>query len=160
MTFINRLRIFFSMDIKIKLLYVEAFIYLGWGRFLKGKQFAKVAPTLGKRMTETTLSFNAEQIQILKDISSSLNIMSRYTFWESRCLVKAIAGMKMLERRRINSTLYLGTGKDENGKLIAHAWLRSGPIFVTGSEGMEKFTVVGKFAKVVSEENKNGENNE
>ncbi|PEL07013.1 lasso peptide biosynthesis B2 protein [Bacillus sp. AFS017336] len=160
MTFINRLRIFFSMDIKIKLLCVEAFVYLGWGRFLKGKQFAKVAPTLGKRMTETSLSFNAEQIQILRDISSSLNIMSRYTVWESKCLVKAIAGMKMLERRRINSTLYLGTGKDENGKLIAHAWLRSGPIFVTGSEGMEKFTVVGKFAKVVSEENKNGENNE
>ena len=42
--------------------------------------------------------------------------MSRYTFWESQCLVKAIAAMKMLERRQIESTLYLGTAKDENGK--------------------------------------------
>ena len=53
----------------------------------------------------------------------------------------------MLEKRGIESTLYLGTAKDESGELIAHAWLRSGPYFVTGAEGMEKFTVVGKFAK-------------
>ena len=73
--------------------------------------------------------------------------MSRHTFWESQCLVKAIAAMKMLERRQIESTLYLGTAKDENGNLIAHAWLRSGPFYITGVEAMEKFTVVSKFAK-------------
>ena len=43
--------------------------------------------------------------------------MSRYTFWESQCLVKAIAGMKMLERRHIESTLYLGTAKDETWEI-------------------------------------------
>ena len=58
--------------------------------------------------------------------------MSRYTFWESQCLVKAIAGMKMLEKRNIESTLYLGTAKDEKGELIAHAWLRSGLFLCIG----------------------------
>jgi hypothetical protein len=43
--------------------------------------------------------------------------------------------------------MYLGTAKDETGKLIAHAWLRSGPLFITGAEVMEQFTVVSKFAK-------------
>ena len=57
--------------------------------------------------------------------------------------------MKMLERRNIESTLYLGTAKDLNGKLIAHAWLRSGPLYITGKEGMEKFTEVGKFANSI-----------
>lgn len=52
--------------------------------------------------------------------------MSRYTFWESQCLVKAIAGMKNARKRHIESTLYLGTAKDNHGELIAHAWLRSG----------------------------------
>jgi hypothetical protein len=75
--------------------------------------------------------------------------MSKYTFWESQCLVKAIAAMKMLEKRNIDSTLYLGTARDESGELVAHAWLRSGPYFVTGSEGKEKYTVVGKFAKKI-----------
>lgn len=160
MTIVNRIRIFILLDIKIKLLFLEAFIFLGWGRFLKSKQFSKVAPSLGKHMDETTFSFVEENKQIVKNISNALNIMSRYTFWESQCLVKALAGMKMLERRQVNSTLYLGTAKDEKGNLIAHAWLRSGPFYVTGSEGMEKFTVVGKFAKVVSEENIKGEYND
>ena len=62
--------------------------------------------------------------------------------------------MKMLERRQIESTLYLGTAKDESGKLIAHAWLRSGPFYITGAEGMEKFTVVSKFAKSAGYRNK------
>ena len=67
---------------------------------------------------------------------------------ESECLVKAIAGMKMLEKRNIESTMYLGVAKDEKG-LSAHAWLRSGWLYVSGSEGMEKFTVVEKFAKFI-----------
>jgi hypothetical protein len=73
--------------------------------------------------------------------------MSRYTIWESQCLVKAIAAMKMLEKRQIESTLYLGTAREESGELIAHAWLRSGPYYITGYEEMARFTVVGKFAK-------------
>jgi thiazole synthase ThiGH ThiG subunit len=57
--------------------------------------------------------------------------------------------MKMLERRRIYSTLYLGTGKNEKGELIAHAWLRSGSEIVTGGEEMKEFTVVGSFSKII-----------
>jgi hypothetical protein len=63
------------------------------------------------------------------------------------CLVKAIAAMKMLERRQIESTIYLGTAKDKTGKLIAHAWLRSGPFYITGAEVVDQFVVVSKFAK-------------
>jgi hypothetical protein len=58
-----------------------------------------------------------------------------------------MAAMKMLEKRKIDSTLYLGTAKDENGGLIAHAWLRSGPFYITGAEVMDRFTVVSKFSK-------------
>ena len=46
--------------------------------------------------------------------------------------------MKMLEKRNIESTLYLGIAKDEKGELIAHAWLRSGPFYVSGAEVMEQ----------------------
>ena len=86
--------------------------------------------------------------------------MSKYTFWESQCLVKAIAGMKMLERRGIDSTLYLGTARDESGKMIAHAWLRSGPFYISGAEGMEKFTVVSMFGKRISNNQLEGESYE
>ncbi|MGM0874203.1 MAG: lasso peptide biosynthesis B2 protein [Bacillota bacterium] len=137
------------MDLKTKVLLVESFFYLGLGRYLKSIPFSKVAPTLGKHMEETTFEPFVSNKKVLSSVSHAIHIMSRYTFWESQCLVKAIAAMKMLEKRQIESTLYLGTARDDSGELIAHAWLRSGPYYITGSEGMEKFTVVGKFAKKI-----------
>ena len=41
-----------------------------------------------------------------------------------------------------------------SGELIAHAWLRSGPFYITGADGKEKFTVVSKFAKSAGYRNK------
>lgn len=84
--------------------------------------------------------------------------MSRYTFWESQCLVKSIAGQKMLKWRQIDSTLYLGAAKDQDGNFIAHSWLRSGPFYVSGSKGMEQFTVVAKFAMESEHKKIEGEN--
>ena len=150
MKFIKKVRNFLRLEINQKFLLLEAFYYLGYGRIFKSLPFSKVAPTLGEHMKETSFSSDTYNNLILKNISNAIYMMSKYTFWESQCLVKAVAGMKMLERRRIESTLYLGTAKDKNGKLIAHAWLRSGSIYVTGSEGMEQFTVVGKFSKKVN----------
>lgn len=98
-------------------------------------------------MVETTFDINPSNRKFLAHISQTVRMMSRYTFFESECLVQAIAAMKMLERRKIESTLYLGTAKDETGKFIAHAWLRSGPFYITGNHGREEFTVVQKFAK-------------
>jgi hypothetical protein len=150
MTVINKLKVFMLLDMKIKLLFVEAFFLLGWARILKSISFSKVAPSLGEHMKETTLNSDESNRKILLHISQAVNLMSKYTVWESMCLVKAIAAMKMLERRKIDSTIYFGTAKDdETGKLIAHAWLRSGPFFITGSEGMERFVVVSKFANFI-----------
>ncbi|MNG37786.1 hypothetical protein D3C84_1252420 [compost metagenome] len=56
----------------------------------------------------------------------------------------------MLMRRNISSTLYLGTARDASGKMVAHAWLRSGSIYVTGFETMKQFTVVALFGSTVA----------
>lgn len=133
----------------MKLLLFEAYFYLALARILKGKSFSKIAPSLGEKMKETSTELNSEHRRKLAEISQVIHIMSNYTFWESECLVKGIAAMKMLERRNIESTLYLGTAKDKSGKLIAHAWLRSGPFYITGAEVKERFTVVSKFAKTM-----------
>jgi hypothetical protein len=148
---------FFKLDSELKWMLVEAYFLLGWARFLKTLPFAKVAPSLGTKMDETSYSINLENKEVLQKVSTAVHLMSRYTLWESQCLVKAIAGMKILERRQIESTLYLGTGKDGKGEFIAHAWLRSGPFYISGSEGMERFTVVAKFAKEVTSQKVEGE---
>ncbi|WP_141504041.1 lasso peptide biosynthesis B2 protein [Paenibacillus luteus] len=143
-----RLKVLFSLDIRTILLLVEAVFDLGWARLrIAFQPFSKIAPSLGHYMIETESEPLAEHRQSLLQVRSVIHIASRHTPWESKCLARAIAGMRMLERRHISSTLYLGTAKDDAGKLIAHAWLRSGAHYITGAEEMERFTVTGMFAK-------------
>ncbi|WP_226677957.1 lasso peptide biosynthesis B2 protein [Mesobacillus jeotgali] len=149
MNLTGKIKAFLSLDYLMKLMMLEAYILLGWARIVKSQPFTKVVPILGESMGETVDTIEDSNVEILRRVSFSVNLISKYTFWESMCLVKAIAASKMLEKRGIESTLYLGTTKDETGKMIAHAWLRSGPYYITGAEGMEKFTVVGRYAKNV-----------
>jgi hypothetical protein len=147
---VNRAAKFFSCNWNMQMLFLEAFFTLGWARIIKSWRFSKIAPSLGEQMDETSFISDVNNKDTIKNVSLAINLMSRYTFWESMCLVKAIAAMKMLEKRGIESTIYFGTAKDEAGKLIAHAWLRSGSFFITGFDVMEKFTVVNKFAKRIN----------
>lgn len=153
----TKMKTLFSMEPKTFFLLGEAYLYLGWARFLKLIPFSKVAPSLGERMKETSVSPPEKNLKTIKNISHAIQIMSKYTLWESQCLVKAIAGMKMLEKRGIESTLYLGTTRDKAGKMIAHAWLRSGNYYISGAEGMENFTTVAMFAKKIHINRSEGE---
>jgi len=150
MDLLNKVRKFLLLESKTKRLFMEAFFYLGLARLLISIPFSKVAPSLGEPMKETTNIPIAQNRAALIDVYEAIRIISNNTFWESKCLVRAIAGMKMLNRRGIESTLYLGTARDETGKMIAHAWLRSGPFYISGAEEMDRFTVVGKFAKTAN----------
>ncbi|QNK60618.1 lasso peptide biosynthesis B2 protein [Paenibacillus sp. PAMC21692] len=126
---------------------MEAFLFLGAAKLKFRREFAKVAPELGRKTDETSFQLDERHVRTLKHIRSAINIMSRHTPWDSKCMVQAMAGMRMLDRRGIPCTLYLGTARDEFGKLIAHAWLRSGTFYISGHEVMDQFVVVEKFAK-------------
>lgn len=141
---IRKIRTFFSLDISMLLILIEAFLFLGWARILLYFPFSKITSLLGYHMEETSFADVNRHAEI-QELTEALNIMSRHTFWESKCLVRAIAGMAMLKRRKLESTLYLGTGKDASGKMIAHAWLRCGNSYITGAEVMSDFTVVSLF---------------
>ncbi|AHV95793.1 lasso peptide biosynthesis B2 protein [Paenibacillus sabinae] len=143
----RKLRLLLGLDKTALLSYLEAFLLLGWARTLLFRKFSKVAPSLGERGQETGRESDSALTPSMWRVAHSIQTVSQYTPWDSKCLVRAIAGMKMLERRGIGSTLYLGTAKDEDGKLIAHAWLRSGSHYISGAEVMDRFVVVDKFAK-------------
>lgn len=147
MNAMNPIKLFLSLDMETRLLYMEAFVFLAFARLQKQRSFSKLAPTLGVHMEDSSFEYIETEKKILGKISMAIQIMGKYTFWESNCLVKAIAAMRMLERRNIDSTIYFGTARDENGKMIAHAWLRSGPFYITGSDVKETFVVVSKFSK-------------
>lgn len=84
-----------------------------------------------------------EQYRYAKMISDYVNRSSNHTLWESKCLVRALTAQKLLNRKQIDSTLYLGVGKEED-KMIAHAWLRCGRMYVTGGDG-SNYAIVAKY---------------
>ena len=141
----RRVRSFIAYPVDLKWMYVEAYFYLAWARILKLIPFVKTAPYLGEHMRETSFTCTIEHELLQRKVSKAVHAMSRVTWWESQCLVKAVAAMKMLKRRGVESTLYLGSGRDESGAMIAHAWLRSGSYYVTGNERLDRYAVVAVF---------------
>lgn len=79
-------------------------------------------------------------------VKDAVSRCSRFAPWKTKCLVDAVTAKLLLQWYGIGSTLYLGVDKDENNKLIAHAWLKCGEKFITGRKGYHKFTVVSSFA--------------
>lgn len=108
--------------------------------------FRWLAPILGKHMEESSMQEEAETMKAAMGLGWMVEAVSRYTPWESKCLVQAMVGKILLRQHRIANTLFLGVRRDEKNKLIAHSWLRCGEVIVTGGRGREQFTVVSKFA--------------
>lgn len=142
----KKLRTFARQKRKDQLLLIEALFELARARALKTLPFPAVAKTLGVRREESPGEHRIGEENTLYRISRAVRWMARHTPWESKCMETAIAARRMLERRGIACTLYFGTGRDETGRLAAHAWLRSGPFVITGGEEMHKFTAVEWFA--------------
>lgn len=128
-------------------LLAEAWLSLAWSRLIIFIPFRWLAPRLGVPGCETQWRELPREKRIeLERIADAVRIASRFAWWDCKCLVRALAAMRMLKRRGIESTLYLGAGRDQKGRLAAHAWLRSGSRYITGAEERNRFTVVGMFA--------------
>ena len=81
-----------------------------------------------------------------KKVSYAVNQVCNKTKWESKCLVRALTAQKLLSEKKIESTLYLGCREDENHKMVAHAWIRVGRVYVTGGDGAAQgYGIVDKF---------------
>lgn len=80
-----------------------------------------------------------------RKIAYHVNRVAGHTPWESKCLVRALTAQKLLTKKKISSTLYLGVKKEGN-KMVAHAWIRTGGYYMTGGNG-DGYTTVARFRK-------------
>ncbi|WLR42776.1 lasso peptide biosynthesis B2 protein [Bacillus carboniphilus] len=150
------LSLFIFSKKEAKYLWFETICCLAYARVLKNIPFSRVVCKYEMKNQESSHNQDYDY-RIVRQVSQSIHTISKYCFWETECLVKALAAMNMLKRRKIESTLYLGTGKEMSGKLIAHAWLRSGQYYVTGIEEKENFTVVKTLSYIVDAEKSRGD---
>lgn len=107
--------------------------------------FRKLAVIYGRYGEEATSSSNEEKKEIIFRIGWAVEQISYRTPWKSKCLVKALTAQIMLGKRKISSTLYLGVAKDKENKLLAHAWVRSGQVIITGARQRAGFKEVARF---------------
>jgi Transglutaminase-like superfamily len=95
-------------------------------------------------MAESDAVAAGDSLRIAGQVNWAVEAAARALPWHPVCLPQAIAATAMLRRRSINSTLYLGV--DPADRLDAHAWVRVGPVIVTGGPTIDRFTVVSTFA--------------
>ena len=134
---------FLRLPVGSKVLLLEAWITLGLSRgMVLTLPFRWIAPGLRARLPESAQTYGQAQARA---VGWALRVASKYTPWKSNCLAQAIAGKRMLHRRKLSSTLVLGVRKGEQDEFEAHAWLDVGPITLTGGHDHAGYSVVSSF---------------
>ncbi|MCK0127620.1 lasso peptide biosynthesis B2 protein [Erythrobacter sp. F6033] len=82
-------------------------------------------------------------------IGTAIKVAANYAPWNANCFPRAITARIILGVHGIPYALFFGlrnkateTGAQE---LAAHAWVVSGPVYVTGGNGFVQYTPVGCF---------------
>jgi hypothetical protein len=83
----------------------------------------------------------ASDAALLQRIRWALLAAARRAPWRCQCLEQSLAGKMMLRARGIPATLYLGVEK-RGDALRAHAWVRSGDVFIAGGDGSTRYSIV------------------
>ena len=104
---------------------------------------AKLQKHWGVRGEESPAADTLENYRYAYRVAYAVDRICTRTTWESKCLVRALSAQRLLKKKGIHSTLYLGC-KVENEKMLAHAWLRVGTMYVTGGNG-EEYAMVDKY---------------
>ena len=131
----------------MKLLLLGSLCLLGLVRFaILILPFRYLTPFMGKKMAESPSEISSHQLTRAVKIGWSVNKISHFTPWESKCLVRAFTAQIILKILKTPSTLYLGIAKADSNQLLAHAWLRCGSLTITGATECKGFKVVAQFA--------------
>lgn len=126
---------------------IKIYAYTAFYRFLiltmKAEKLEKRIGVRGQESAETETEENLRKAYM---IGKKVCGIAEHTPWESKCLVRSMTARKLLAEQNIPSTLYLGVGK-EDGKMVAHSWLRCGELYVTGGNGKQYATVATFLCK-------------
>jgi hypothetical protein len=164
----TRLRKLAALSWADRWLLLEAFVLLGAARLaLRTVPFRRLARRLGPLQVETPAEATVAELAQARRIAAAVARVSPYTPWASNCFPQALAAKYWLHRHGIASTLYLGVALTRdavdtatpNG-MEAHAWLRCGPLNVTGGQGSARYTITAWFGEDLSQRHEGTKNHE
>lgn len=145
---LKKLHTFLRLPWTEKSMVFEALLWLGLMRLaVLTLPFIRVSALLGQAgasSSATPLPGHTAQAAIR--VAHAIRRIQPFTPWDSNCLAQALTARRMLVRRGIPCTTYLGAAIEGQKGIIAHAWLRCGPWILTGGQGHERYKVVATFA--------------
>lgn len=104
------------------------------------------SPLLGEYNKVLEFNLKDDQKEIIIKLSRNIRRLKKRIPWKVKCFEEAITAKKVLEKYNVKTTIYLGVARNKEEKLIAHAWLKSGDLFISGKKGYEKFALVGFYS--------------
>ena len=103
----------------------------------------RIEKMLGIRGEESIAEEEMATIKLAKLVGFHVNRVTEHLPLKRKCFVRALTARRILMKRGINSTIYMGVAL-EDGKMIAHAWSRCGQLYVTGGNG-NGYSTVARF---------------
>ena len=132
---------FMRMSGADRMMVCEAILFLGFARLIVlSMPFRVMVPWLRRAPDKGVV----DPI-LLRRVGRAVTIAARNVPWNAVCLPQAMAAKAMLARRGLGTSFRLGTGLDDQGKLIAHAWLVAGDTVVVGADGISDVTPLTRF---------------
>lgn len=92
-----------------------------------------------------------DQVIFAKEIGEIVRRTAKLAPFRAVCLQQAIAVRRMLSRRGIPATVFLGLSTDgksvgsRNSDRDAHAWVMTGPSVVAGDRDLDRYAIVATF---------------
>ena len=144
----NDLKRYIKIPLTQKKLLFEALFALAIARAaIACLPFRRIATWLGTQGAESPRSVSDHEIVRAKEIGWAVSVLAQRIPWDGRCLSQALAATGMLRRRGMEGTVTFGAAEDSSAEFKAHAWLRLGPLIVTGGPGNESFKTLTTFAR-------------
>jgi hypothetical protein len=143
----RRLANFLRRPLRDQWLFIQAYLCLGLARLIIAYvPFPRLARHLGQQLKESPIDVPTAHLLEARRVAWAVQRASCFTPWKSNCFPQAITAKYLLHRQGIASTLYLGAAFKMRSELTAHAWLRCGPLYVTGGAGRHHVETLGIFS--------------
>ncbi|MBI4649371.1 MAG: lasso peptide biosynthesis B2 protein [Bacteroidia bacterium] len=125
---------FLKINKKERWLFIEALYWSGISTLvIHTLPFRWYVSWLGKPAKEAPLQSIEGKDEIIRLVQKALKRAKKYVWWKNKCFAQAVAAKKMLRKRGIFTTLYLGLNTKEQNKIDAHAWISLGNIIIIGN---------------------------
>lgn len=135
-----------QLPLEVKILFIKAIFISAYVKLIRTfLPFKKIKPYLGTPNKESDKHCSEEDVIYIRRVQTALRLCNKYTPWKTECYTLALTGKILLSHKNILSTLYFGFRKNNTDVFEGHAWLRSGPVIITGKQNILSYSVQSYF---------------